>query len=215
MKRQRITALLLSLVLILSAGCAKTEDNKSIESSILAESTSSEIASDKYDISGLSTEELYNECLYYWNAMPKDGDAFKSEDYLKKTPWITENYPNVQRFEYSSMMDTKTDCITEIKLNGVALNPNMDGSTTVATTDHKGCYVTVDIYDYDRALAFYTYVKNARQDLIENKDKSTYWFADNGATANDFRVSMEYIEANARYVIQLWFGDLSNPGEMM
>lgn len=167
--------------------------NDATETVEAAEETTSE-ESYSYVIDSLSDNDVVNECKYYFENIPSQGESF--DDYyatLKAKPVIAYNDCGVECQFYDNSIDkeqTEHDVITSIGILGT--QTEMDGSIGYSD-NYYGVRVNMIIQDYSRASNIYsqlfdivlasgkfTGINDVRESTRWNAD-AMFWTSDSGA----------------------------------
>ena len=109
-----------------------------------------------YRIDDLSDQKVVEECQYYFNNIPYQGESY--DDYmatLKATPVNSQNdYGVAYRFYENSIDDRSIDCDAITDIGVIGTQTEMDGSIGYSN-NYYGVSVKMTIRDYDRAANIY------------------------------------------------------------
>lgn len=134
-------------------------------------------ASDEYIyvIDDMSVDEIVEECFYYFNNLPSEGQSFDEyEKTLKVQP--PKSYGN-GRYVFNEIDRAKAPEKDIIESVSVEITSNLDGSIHI---DRNYVYVNVELWikDYDKAVAVYESLKTKLEPFyystIENKGSSEW-----------------------------------------
>jgi len=114
-----------------------------------------------YRIDDLSDQKVVEECQYYFNNIPYQGESY--DDYmatLKATPVNSQNdYGVAYRFYENSIDDRSIDCDAITDIGVIGTQTEMDGSIGYSN-NYYGVSVKMTIRDYDRAANIYAMFYN-------------------------------------------------------
>ena len=135
-----------------------------------------------YRIDDLSDQNVVEECQYYFNNIPYQGESY--DDYmatLKATPVNSQNDYGVAYRFYENSIDNRSincDAITDIGVIGT--QTEMDGSIGYSS-NYYGVSVKMTIREYDRAANIYALLYDVIVDEnykeINDTRDSTIWSA--------------------------------------